>query len=321
MKKMTNTVHCEGYLYEHELSKKVSGPNSKKPGTEFISGTIKIATDEELTNIVEFHFTYATATTASGKTNTTFGYLSDIIDGKLKTAMEVGKEGATKLRIDSAIGLNDFYSERNGEWVLASPKRNEGGFIHVITDINNTDRNSFKADMIATKCVRTEADEERGIPERMTLSGVIFDFRGEILPVSFMVYHPGAMNYFEGLEISDKNPYCSEIRGEQISTTVIRKVTEENAWGEDIVKEYPTTRKEYVITSGSKVPYEWDTEEFITGEKLNELVARRETMLAGVKQRAIEWKEQKAQNAAIQNNSTPNINTPTTGAGLNGFNF
>ena len=123
------------------------------------------------------------------------------------------------------------------------------------------------------------------------------------------------------MEISDKNPYCSEIRGEQISTTVIRKVTEENAWGEDIVKEYPTTRKEYVITSGSKVPYEWDTEEFITGEKLNELVARRETMLAGVKQRAIEWKEQKAQNAAVQNNSTPNINTPTTGAGLNGFNF
>ena len=44
-------------------------------------------------------------------------------------------------------------------------------------------------------------------------------------------------------------------------------------------------------------------------------------MLAGVKQRAIEWKEQKAQNAAIQNNSIPNINTPTTGAGLNGFNF
>ena len=320
-KKMINQTHIEGALYQHDLTLKVTGENSKNPGTEFISGNIEIATDDAGINIVPVHFTYVTATTSRGTANATFNVLKNIIDRVYKTVMTDGADNATMLRIDSAIGLNDFYSERNGEWVLASPKRNEGGFIHVIADINNTDRNSFKADMIATKCVRTEADEERGIPERMTLSGVIFDFRGEILPVSFMVYHPGAMNYFEGLEISDKNPYCSEIRGEQISTTVIRKVTEENAWGEDIVKEYPTTRKEYVITSGSKVPYEWDTEEFITGEKLNELVARRETMLAGVKQRAIEWKEQKAQNAAIQNNSTPNINTPTIGAGLNGFNF
>ena len=51
MKKMKNVVHAEGYLYEHELEMKVSGPNSKKPGTEFIRGTIGVATDEELKNI------------------------------------------------------------------------------------------------------------------------------------------------------------------------------------------------------------------------------------------------------------------------------
>ena len=105
MKKMKNVVHAEGYLYEHELEMKVSGPNSKKPGTEFIRGTIGIATDEELKNIVEFHFTYVTAVTSSGKSNATFTVLKDIIEGRLKTAMEVGKDGAAKLRIDSAIGL------------------------------------------------------------------------------------------------------------------------------------------------------------------------------------------------------------------------
>ena len=71
MKKMKNVVHAEGYLYEHELEMKVSGPNSKKPGTEFIRGTIGVATDEELKNIVEFHFTYVTAVTSSGKSNAT----------------------------------------------------------------------------------------------------------------------------------------------------------------------------------------------------------------------------------------------------------
>lgn len=53
MKKvMTNNAHIEGYLYEHSLEKKVSGAQSKNPGTEFINGTISIATDDEMLNIV-----------------------------------------------------------------------------------------------------------------------------------------------------------------------------------------------------------------------------------------------------------------------------
>ena len=39
-KRMINTTRIEGVLYQHSLELKVSGPNSKKPGTEFISGNI-----------------------------------------------------------------------------------------------------------------------------------------------------------------------------------------------------------------------------------------------------------------------------------------
>ena len=39
-KKMKNESHVEGYVYEHKLEMKESGPNSKNPGTEFISGTL-----------------------------------------------------------------------------------------------------------------------------------------------------------------------------------------------------------------------------------------------------------------------------------------
>lgn len=52
MKTITNTTHIEGILYEHDLTAKESGPNSKNPGTPFISGTISIATDDNVTNIV-----------------------------------------------------------------------------------------------------------------------------------------------------------------------------------------------------------------------------------------------------------------------------
>ena len=50
--KMKNNTHIEGLLYQHNLTKKESGANSKNPGTVFINGTIDIATDNALTNII-----------------------------------------------------------------------------------------------------------------------------------------------------------------------------------------------------------------------------------------------------------------------------
>lgn len=51
-KKLINSTHIEGYVYEHKLELKVSGPNSKNPGTEFINGTLSIATDDDMMNVV-----------------------------------------------------------------------------------------------------------------------------------------------------------------------------------------------------------------------------------------------------------------------------
>lgn len=51
-KKFINQTHCEGYVYESNLELKVSGPNSKNPGTEFINGTLSVATDDELLNVI-----------------------------------------------------------------------------------------------------------------------------------------------------------------------------------------------------------------------------------------------------------------------------
>ena len=47
MRAMINKTHIEGYIYEHDLELKVSGPNSKNPGTQFISGTVSIASTEQ----------------------------------------------------------------------------------------------------------------------------------------------------------------------------------------------------------------------------------------------------------------------------------
>ena len=108
--RMRNSTRVEGLLYQHRLEKRVTGENSAHPGTEYIRGTVDIATDDAMLNIVSVNYTYVTATNKSGGTNETFVNLSNIINGVFGTVMEVGPERATKLRLDSSVGVNDFYN-------------------------------------------------------------------------------------------------------------------------------------------------------------------------------------------------------------------
>lgn len=296
MKNMINSTHIEGLVYESTLELRVSGENSKNPGTEFIMGNLNIATDNDCTNIVPVHFTYVTATTAKGNANATFGVLQDIVDGKIGTVMANGKENAGKVRIDSAIGLNEFYSDRNGKEELVSAKRNEGGFVHTVATLNPDEktRNTFMADMLITSVNRIEADESRGTKEKVVVRGCVFDFRKAVLPIEFSVTNARGMDYFEGLEASPKTPIFTKVWGRQISTTVTNTKVEESGWGEANVQESTSTRRDWVITGSNTEPYAWDDEETITAKELTEAMANREVYLAGIKQRQDEYKASKA---------------------------
>lgn len=295
MKKMTNTTHIEGLLYEHKLELRESGPNSKNPGTKFIMGTVDIATDDACTNIVPVHFTYVTATTAKGATNATFTTLMNIVDGKYGTVMANGKENAAKLRIDSALGLNEFYSERNGQEELVSAKRNEGGFVHVADSLaeDETMRNTFKCDMLITGVKEVEADEEKKTPAKAIVRGAIFDFRGALMPVEFSAINPNAIKYFLGLGASNATPTFTCVWGRQVSETIVREIRTESAFGEDEVREVKNTRKDFVITGASKEPYAWDDESTLTANEVATAIAARETYLATIKQRQDEYKASK----------------------------
>ena len=311
MKKMTNTTHIEGLLYEHKLELRESGPNSKNPGTKFIMGTVDIATDDACTNIVPVHFTYVTATTAKGATNATFTTLSNIVDGKYSSVMADGKDKAVKLRIDSALGLNEFYTDRNGQEELVSAKRNEGGFVHVADSLaeDETIRNTFKCDMLITGVKEVEADEEKKLPAKAIVRGAIFDFRGSLMPVEFSAVNPNAIKYFVGLGASNANPTFTCVWGRQVSETIVREIRTESAFGEDEVREVKNTRKDFVITGASKEPYIWDDETTLTANEVAEAVANRETYLATIKQRQDEYKASK--------NAAPAAAAPSK----TGFNF
>lgn len=299
-KKMINTTHIEGLLYEHKLELRESGPKSKNPGTKFIMGTIDIATDDACTNVVSIHFTYVTEKTAKGSTNATFTTLMNIIEGKFGSVMEHGQNKAVKLRIDSALALNEFYTERNGVEELVSTKRNEGGFVHVADSLNEdeTVRNTFKCDMLITGVKEVEADEEKGLPAKAIVRGAIFDFRNSLMPVEFSAVNPNAIKYFVGLDASNANPTFTCVWGRQVSETIVKKIVEESAFGEASVREVKNTRKDFVITGASKETYMWDEEGVLTAAEVAEMVAARETYLATMKQRQEEYKAQKAAEAA-----------------------
>ena len=299
-KKMINTTHIEGLLYEHKLELRESGPKSKNPGTKFIMGTIDIATDDACTNVVSIHFTYVTEKTAKGSTNATFTTLMNIIEGKFGSVMEHGQNKAVKLRIDSALALNEFYTERNGVEELVSAKRNEGGFVHVADSLNEdeTVRNTFKCDMLITGVKEVEADEEKGLPAKAIVRGAIFDFRNSLMPVEFSAVNPNAIKYFVGLDASNANPTFTCVWGRQVSETIVKKIVEESAFGEASVREVKNTRKDFVITGASKETYMWDEEGVLTAAEVAEMVAARETYLATMKQRQEEYKAQKAAEAA-----------------------
>ena len=313
MKTMINKTHIEGLLYQHSLEMKESGPNSKNPGTQFITGTIDVATDAALTNIVPVHFTYVTAVTSTGKVNRAFSTLQNICDGVIPSVMKNGAENAATIKIDSAIGLNEFFSNRDGKEELVSVKRNEGGFITVGGPLEEkeTARNTFTTDILITNCTRKEADDERKIPEKVIVKGAIFDFRGALMPVEFSTTAPAAMNYFEGLGASASEPVFTKVWGNQISETIVRVYTEESAFGEDSVREVKSSRKDFVITGASKEPYAWDSEDTITAVELTQKMAERETYLATMKQRQDEYN-------ATKNQPEPNA-APMSAIG--GFNF
>ena len=312
MKKMINATHIEGTLYQHDLELKKSGENSKNPGTEFISGNIEIATDNDGINIVPVHFTYVTAVTSKGKTNDTFNTLQNIINGTYKSIMKDGADVATKLRIDSAIGLNEFYSDRSGKEELVSAKRNEGGFVHVVATVNDDERtrNTFDCDIIITGVMHKEADEEKNLPEKGIVKGAIFNFRNELLPVELSVLNPNAIAYFEDLGASTSNPVFTRVKGRQVSESITRVVTEESAFGEPSIREYKSTRKDFVITWAAKEEYLWDDESTILGTELKEAMAAREVALAEMKKRSDDYK-------ASKGSAIPAAAAPAAG----GFNF
>lgn len=283
-KNFINREFIEGRLYQHNLTiKQVQNKDSANYGKDFISGTLDIATDEEGLNVISIHFTYVTEVTNSGKVNVTYGVLKSIIDGA-KAWITDGKEQALKLRVNTALALNDFYTQDGS---LVSAKRNEGGFVNTVTNlVPEPERNRFDLDLVITSVNRVIADEEKGIDKDfLTIKGACFNFRNDLLPVEFTCRREDGMGYFESLDASPSNPIFTRVKGAINSTTVKHEIAEESAFGTASVRTVTRTTKEWCIDWANPTEYDFGAEDTLTADELRKMMQDREVYLADIKKR------------------------------------
>lgn len=288
--RFNNTEKIEGYVYStgsnfNQLSERVTGENSKNPGTKYIAGDLDVAVDDTGLNVITIHYTYVTETYKSGQTNNTYTALKRIIDNPDKTWVNGGKDNAFKVQCTgTSIALNDFIA---GDGSKVAAIRNENGFCSIVNELGpETERNTFTADMLITKVTHIDADPEKNIAEDFTtVSGAIFGYGPVLLPVSFVVRNKMGMNYFENLDATPSKPVFTKVWGRINCMTIKTERTEESAFGEAAVQTYERKSREYVITGTAKVPYDFGDEQVLTTADVNKMTQDRQVMLAEIEKR------------------------------------
>ena len=326
MRKNINTEHIEGRVYQHSLEvKTVQNQASANFGKQYIGGKLEVATDEKGMNVVPVEFTFVSPTTKAGGQNKTYTELMKIItDGK--TWMTDGPEAATKVSIDTALGLNDFYVPEGNDYTLVSQKINQGGFVTVVAEIKPDEnlRSTFTTDMLITNVKRVEATNEEDA-DYVVVRGAVFDFKNALLPVEFVVRNPGGMQYFENMGVTGAEPVYTKVWGRITNLTETYNKTEETAFGEEAVSVRERHIREWVITGASKVPYDFGDEKVMTMAEVTKASQDREIYLADIKKRREEYAAQKAAGAnAGATTGFPAMQTVTpmpTAAPVGGFTF
>ena len=301
MKNKLNREVLEGRLYDFDLEKKeVKNQSSKYFGQEFWAGTLHIATDEAGLNVIPVHYTFVLPTFGSGKVDNRFSAFEKIV-AEEKTWLKVGKDEAEKIRLTPSGDLNDFYLVNDEKMVSA--QRNEGGFITFIKELSpeGSARNKFTYDIIINKVNIVEpADGTDDVPHAK-IHGVIFNFRGDVLPWDVIAYNPKAIDYFEGLNLSSKEPVYTQVWGSIRNTTVKVEKEIENAWGDPVIEYSERTRREWIIEGSKPQTYDFTEEDMAD---LQKKVADRNVRLEEIKSNAIEYA--KNQKNAVTTTPTPN---------------
>lgn len=267
-----------------------------KKGVSYIHGTLNVSVSDDNKVVIPIFYTYVPETFKSGRTNSMFTNLKKLLDEN-HTVESVGNDDAAWVRVAGTLGVNDFYSERNSEFVAAP--RVEGSFIH------DTARGSeyeamFEADTIITGVTE---NEDTGV---VSLKSYIFNFRNDIIPVTFEVHGDDGQSYFLAQDISAKNPRVTNIWGSLFYSTVIEQRQQEDSvsFGARPPKKFERS-VHYWDVEGAGEPDEFGDDSVITKVELKKAIEERQERLEADKARSDEYRR----NASHGGNAFNGTNT------------
>ena len=306
--KWTNSVNITGKIFNlgsgfRELQVKVSGPNSKHPGTRFIQGEMNIAVDKDCNNIIPVNYQYVpefwpAKDGGEPRENANFKALERIINEAM-VCERVGVEEAAQVRISGDVASNDFW---NADGELISAKQINGGFIHDAYGKVPERAATFKMDCVLTKCIEREFENDDS--SVVILGGYTFNFRNDLVPFEVNVRSEGGKNYFLDQDISSKTPMVTTIEGDIVNATIKREIIKESAFGEPQVDVVETSHRSWDVVWAAPEPMEWDDDETITKNEMKQKIQDRENMLVEEKKKRDEYKANKTPNAFHESKST-----------------
>ena len=181
--------------------------------------------------------------------------------------------------------MNDFYG-RDGQ--LVSGKRVRGSFLHFLNanEVISSDKmpaTSFEVDVLLQAATERESNDGS---EYVSLQGFAFNYRGEILPVTFSVQSEGGKQFFLNEDVAASNPYFGKVWGNIKSTVVVSEQEEDDsavAFGAPQVRETTRTFRTWEVV-GANVN-EGMNEDTVTQEELNKAMAERQQRLAKLEAR------------------------------------
>jgi len=311
MKQMVNEINLQGYVFsiggrDGSLYHGHTSAESKRPNTDYISGTLNIATDEDCTNIVPARFNFVTEFfSKSGKENSSWGVLNDIENNDL-TVSSKGKDGAYKIRITASASSNPFVGQDGN---LVDRPSIDVNFAHPSANgFNEKQRNTFKFDMVMVNYIEREVEDGDNYGQ---INGYVFNtFRREATPVVLVIRNQNGMNYFEGLGASTGNPIGIHVWGRIVSTTIRHEHQIESAWGEPTIEYTTTTTREWLIDGSSPETLPFGDESFITEDELIECLNNHENIVAAAKERAEQRNNNSSKSAFAAAPDLPATSTP-----------
>ena len=225
-----------------------------------ISGSVIVLTDEKTQNTVEVNFAPQSPTYKSGKANSTYEALKQIMEHENEATIEKAGDAAWSVRIDGDLSNRMYHTKKqnSSEYDLHELTQVRGSFLHI--DSNAKPYIGFNVDVLFTGITRDILEDGTDKGTATVTAHAYDDYRNYFYPVRFSIDNPLGINALEGFPPKSKTTLSGRFVNQVIE--VEEAPNSEMAFGEAAKVTAPKKIFQILITGATPaIPVEFTEEE------------------------------------------------------------